>query len=134
MSKSEMFKKLLQIYPFCKKESRRLKEELDLQWYDLENVKGVDPSKQPGSSNRKFMEQVRLDRLDEIEEMVQDQELYEMIVKFVDRKLDNLEDETRNNVVDLYVKGKTYITVSAENFVSDSGLFRRIENELNKNI
>lgn len=134
MSKSEMFKKLLQIYPFCKREFRKLNEELDLKWYDLVNVKGIDPSKVPVSMNQDLAEQIRLSKLDELEDMIDDRNFYELVIKFVDKKLALLSDETRNNCIDLYVKGKTYITVSAENYISDGGLFKKIESELNKNI
>ena len=77
--KVQAFKNELRNYRYYKNEKKKIKEKINLEYYNLANVKAVNPQKQPGTTNEEYLHEKRneaYERIAELKEKEKDGILY----------------------------------------------------------
>ena len=112
---------------YYESELQRLKDKLMQIEYAEENVKGVNFSKQPGTTNPSVISQNRLSLIEEkIKAELQVNEVLCLVNRIL-RWLNAMEKEDRMIVMDVLVDRKPYAQVCEEKGISSTGtLFRMI--------
>ena len=124
----DAFKNELQNLWFYQGKVKECEAEKELLIYDMENVKGVDYTKQHGSYNQAAAEQKRLAMIEELKEIEEDLEAWKAKEKYVCKVLGRMEEEERNLVIDVVANKRTYADYCKENNISASSLLYRINN------
>ena len=125
----EAFKNELQNLNFYKKKIKECKLKRDLQIYELENVKGVDYTKQHGTYNEAAAENKRLSMIEELKEIEEDLKVWETKKKHICKVLGRMNDYERLLVVDVVANKRRYADVCEERKIKNtSSLFGMINN------
>ena len=125
------FKRELENYSYYKSNLKLTLDMIEYKEYLLSNVKGIDPSKEPGLSNITWVESDAFDKIaNDLERLNRHRELRIKQIEYIESILDRLAEETRNACIEIYVNGETYARVSNQYYLSKRGLFYRIEKEL----
>lgn len=102
-----------------KKELQELKDELELKWYRLSGVSGVDSSKISIEHPDRFrIELNKHDQREEIEKLSNKIKALEIIIKETERKLNLLSEDKKSIYIDIYIKRKSFYKVSTKNNMS----------------
>ena len=128
------FKKELENYSYYQMNLKGTLELIKYNEYLLSNVRGIDPSKEPGSSSIEWVDSDAFRRIaDELDTLYKRRDLRILQIKYIESVLEKLSEETRQACLDIYVNGETYAKISADKYLSKHALFYRIEKEL-KNV
>lgn len=131
----DAFKKELENYSYYKINLEGTNRMIEYNEYLLSNVRGIDPSKEPVGSSSIWVESEAFERIAaELDKLYNRRKLRMMQIDYIESVLDKLSEETRQACIDIYVKGQTYVQISDNIHLSKTGLFRRIQSELNKAI
>ena len=131
----DAFKRELENYSYYKINLKGTIKLIKYNEYLLSNVKGIDPSKEPGGSSSVWVESETFKRISaELDRLYKRRDLRIMQIEHIESILDKLSEETRNACIDIYVRGKTYESISQKYGYSKGGLWYRIKAELNKQL
>lgn len=131
----EAFKNELKNFKYYIAEINNLKKEIDLLEYEARNVKGIDYSKQSSHNcNEHAIAMKRLQQVEEMEELLQEKNECEMMVRRIARRLNKLNDDDRKLLIDVIANKKKYRAVCKElNLNNTSSLFNKI-NDIIQNV
>ena len=108
MNKVEAFKKLAKLYRFNVQRAREIETEIDNLYYVVSGVKGVNPNKQPGTTNGQIKEFARLKNADKVEAMENYRKWNIQTAKIIKTVVSKIEVGYKDMVVDLLVKDIGY--------------------------
>lgn len=111
-------------------ELKELDRAIDAAWYAYAGVKGVRFDKPHLHSSDAVINDIKLSIGEDLEPLLRERERIAMQLKYLYRLLDELDDDTADAVKMVCVFGNTY-EGSAEQFaLSNTGLWKRINREL----
>ena len=124
------FKNELRNYRFYKKQLIEYEDAIEYYYDRLGGVRGVDPSREPIHSppNKDYEYWLR----DKIETYAQLKARTERNVLYVDQILGRMETSLRTAIIAIYVKGNKVSKLSMDMEISESGLLKRINKEIEK--
>ena len=100
-------------YSYDKEEYKELKDKLDLKWYKLSGVSGVNPSKSPIQGfNQSFLEEMKHEEREQIEAIIKRMNLLDLNIKYVDYVLNLMSAEVKQLYIDIYINKKSYNNLS----------------------
>lgn len=115
-------------------EIKRIKEEINILEYEMENVKGLDYSKQKGNSfNEAAMQNKKLEMIEKMD--ILEKKLKREIdkVKAINEVLDCMEESEKELVYEVIAKRRKYKEVCEErNINNTSTLFSQINNIISR--
>lgn len=124
------FKNELRNYRYYVSENDRLKEMIDLAYYQLGGVRGIDPSKEPihSAPNKEFEWKLR----NRISRLEQKKAVYEGILNEIDESLNQMDEVCRRALKLIYAEGKRTDVVADIFYLSPSGLKHRMNRAILK--
>jgi hypothetical protein len=126
MQKPEVraFKNELRNYAYYCSRIASLEESIEFMYDKLGGVRGIDPSKEPlhTQPSKEFEYMVR----DKITDLEKNKALYEAKRDYIDLILRKMETSVRGAVIAVYVKQEKCIKVADQNFLSSTGLQKRM--------
>ena len=126
MQKPEVraFKNELRNYTYYCSRIASLEESIEFMYDKLGGVRGIDPSKEPlhTQPSKEFEYMVR----DKITDLEKNKALYEAKRDYIDLILGKMETSVRGAVIAVYVKQEKCIKVADQNFLSSTGLQKRM--------
>lgn len=128
----QAFKNELRNYNFYRKEKKKIKEKINLEYYNLANVKGVNPQKQPGTTNEEYLHEKRNEVYERIAELKEKEKEYSVKIKAIDMVLKKIPEKNRKIIVELFIEKKDANKICEKNFVSKSTLYYRVDVWLEK--
>lgn len=127
MKKEEGIKNLFKNYLFFISMIPYLDQKIDIQEYKLAGVSSIRFDKQHGSTNQEFINQKKLEMMDELELYTQFKLLCQTATKVLRIMFDKLTPEEKKTVSDLYIfESKKYDEASKEKEMSQSGLHKQV--------
>jgi DNA-directed RNA polymerase specialized sigma subunit len=126
------FKNEISNYQAYMRSADEIKTELDLLWYELTGVKGIQYNKQPSSYNQELSESYRLELLDRIENKEKELDFTIMAIERYESELGRLPSDIRELVEQIFINGKTFAEVGKKVGYSDNGLHYKIKKEVEK--
>ena len=108
MTKVEAFKKLIKFYSYAKDRTKELEEEINLHYYEVSGVKGVDPFANKGTTNPLIKEYARLRNADIVEAMIDRQRWYKTTTRMVEEVLSRIDRNDLELIMDVFIKGIGY--------------------------
>lgn len=122
---------------FYEKEIKRIKEKIALIEYNETNVKGINYSKQPGSTNPAEISLHRLEMIEDIAVLEEEEKAFSTLAKRIRRWLNRMEKEEKELVEAVLVERKKYVDVAKEKNISSTSLLnyyidRAIEKAIKK--
>lgn len=106
----------------------KTEDELDVLWYKLSGVKSPDPSKIPiESHNPSVTEEMRLEMLTRVDELENKRLRLENNIQHINYILSQFEDDMREPVRDIYIRGKTFYSTGIKHNINPSYLQYRID-------
>ena len=124
----EAYKNELKNIWFYQEEETRLQSLIDDILYEMENVKGVDYSKQVGSNNPSAAENKKLKLIEVYNKYLKKKKEIVDKEKSVCRVLNRMKKEERDLVIDVVTGNKKYREICEEKNISSSSLFNQINN------
>ena len=109
-----------------------IKIELELLWYELSGVKGIQYDKQPSSYNPELNESYRLELLDRIESKENELDFTYLAIERYRANLDRLPSDIRWIVEQIFIENKTFAEIGKIVGYSDRGLHYRVKKEIEK--
>lgn len=122
----DAFKNELKNLRFYEKKIREFKEKKEVLEYEMQNVKGIDYSKQSGTYNESSVNFKRLAMIDEMEWIEKQIEYWEAKVVPIRKVLNRMNKEDRKLVTDVVTRKRTYKSVCIEKKIVPSTLFNMI--------
>lgn len=123
----KLFKSELKILPVLERQYQIAVQDIAYIEYQMQGVRGLDPSKEP--SHSEFVEMKNI--LIPIKDIkVKRAEEYKARIDRCYRTLNQCDDTLRNYLIDIYVTGRPTYEVAEEHFMSESSLRRFIMSEL----
>lgn len=101
-------------------------------FYELSGVKGVRYDKIPVRSDYRLVEQRKLEILEDIAKTQKEAARLTYQLEMIEEVLQQMEEETRDAMVEIYTCGRRYVDVAQKYHVSPSGLQKRIDREISK--
>ena len=111
MKKKKKKKKLAKIYRFNIQRSKEIETEIEDLYYLVAGVKGVNPYKQPGTTNNMIKELARLKSADKVEAMENYRKWNIQTAKIIKTVINKVDPSKKDIVVDLLIKDLGYQTV-----------------------
>lgn len=112
--------------------SARLKEKLDLLFYDLTGVKGVSFDRISGTTNREQTELQRLTKIDEYNDVLKTYEVVNERIKNIQKVLNCLRIEDREMFMMKYLDNMSFYAIAKVYYISKTGLIYRMNEALRK--
>ena len=112
--------------------AEQIETDLELLWYELTGVKGIQYDKQPSSYNQSLSENYRLELLDKIEQKEKELDYTRMVIDHDLRQLNHLPSNIRELVELIFIQGKTFAEVGKMVGYSDRGLHYIVKREIEK--
>lgn len=109
-----------------------IKTELELLWYELTGVKGIQYNKQPSSYNPELNESYRLELLDRIESKEKELDFTYLAIERYRANLDRLPSDIRWIVEQIFIDNKTFAEIGKTVGYSDRGLHYKVKKEIEK--
>lgn len=122
----DAFKNELKNLRFYEKKIREFKEKKEVLEYEMQNVKGIDYSKQSGTYNESSVNFKRLAMIGEMEWIEKQIEYWEAKVVPIRKVLNRMNKEDRKLVTDVVTRKRTYKSVCIEKKIVPSTLFNMI--------
>lgn len=132
--KVQAFKNELRNYRYYKNEKKKIKEKINLEYYNLANVKAVNPQKQPGTTNEEYLHEKRNEAYERIAELKEKEKEIAIKIKAIDRVLDNIPEKNRKIITELFIEKKDANKICEKNFISKSTLYYRIDAWIERSI
>ncbi len=96
-----------------------LKDELDLKWYRLSGVSGVDSTKiSIEHPNTKQIEMNKHEQREEIEKLTKKFESLKYLIEDTESKLNMIPETERNYYYEIYVNRKSFYKIASKNLMS----------------
>lgn len=119
------------------KEIKKIKEKIAVLEYNEANVKGVNYSKQPGSTNPLEASLHRLDMIEDIAILEEEERAFGILIRRIHRWLNRMEEKEKELVEAVLVERKKYGDVCKEKNISSTSLLnyyidRAIEKAIKK--
>lgn len=135
MKKEEGIKNLYKNYLFYTEMIPYLETKIKEMEYRLTGVSAIRFDKQHGSSNRNYIEQKKLEMIDELEIYREFQEMCIRSIRVMSMMFNRLTPEERKVLSDLYIfQSKQFDEVSKEKDMSASGLHKQFSKTLGEMI
>ena len=112
--------------------SARLKEKLDLLFYDLTGVKGVSFDRISGTTNSEQTELQRLTKIDEYNDVLRTYEVVNERIKNIQKVLNCLRIEDREMFMMKYLDNMSFYAIAKVYYISKTGLIYRMNEALRK--
>lgn len=112
--------------------SARLKEKLDLLFYDLTGVKGVSFDRISGTTNSEQTELQRLTKIDEYNDVLRTYEAVNKRIKNIQKVLNCLRIEDREMFMMKYLDNMSFYAIAKVYYISKTGLIYRMNEALRK--
>lgn len=122
----DAFKNELKNLRFYRKKIKEFREKKETLEYEMQNVKGVDYSKQSGTYNQSAVEMRRLAMIGEMEWIEKQIKKWAEKEKAITEVLDQMQADDRKLVLDVVANKKRYKDVCAERGIIPSSLFNMI--------
>lgn len=132
--KVQAFKNELRNYRYYKNEKKKIKEKINLEYYNLANVKAVNPQKQPGTTNEEYLHEKRNEAYERIAELKEKEKEIAIKIKAIDRVLDKIPEKNRKIITELFIEKKDANKICEKNFISKSTLYYRIDAWIERSI
>lgn len=132
--KVQAFKNELRNYRYYKNEKKKIKEKINLEYYNLANVKAVNPQKQPGTTNEEYLHEKRNEAYERIAELKEKEKEIAIKIKAIDRVLDKIPEKNRKIITELFIEKKDANKICEKNFISKSTLYYRIDTWIERSI
>ncbi len=127
------FKNELKNYKYYQKNLEGTMKLIEYNEYLLSNVRGVDPTREPGQGVKTWVETDEFKRIaDELDRLNKRKELRIAQIKYIESVLTDLSEETRNACIDIYINKIPYQKAIHKYGYSKSGLWYRIKAELDR--
>ena len=98
---------------------QELKDKLDLKWYKLAGVSGVDPSKTfIENPNRIQIELNKHSQREEIDNLLKEIGILEYLIKMTRDVLEMMPDNIKKMFIEVYVKNRSFYKVATNNDMS----------------
>ena len=104
------------------KEIKKIKEKIAVLEYHEANVKGVNYSKQPGSTNPLEISLHRLDMIEDIAILEEEERAFGILIRRIHRWLNRMEEKEKELVEAVLVERKKYGDVCKEKNISSTSL------------
>lgn len=108
----------------------RLKERLDLMFYNLTGVKGVSLEKIRGTIDTSQVEQNKLEKIDEYEDVLMTYEYITNRIKKIQKVLNQMDVLDREMFMLKYLEGHSFDRLAKMNYMSKTGLIYHMNNVL----
>jgi DNA-directed RNA polymerase specialized sigma24 family protein len=124
------FKNELKNYRFYQERIEALNDLIDICYYNLTGVKGVQSDKIPSSTNPELAEDARYRVYDEIDRHKRNKAITQAKLDEINEILDQLEEPIKKALIAIYADGESYEKISQEMYLSKSALFEKLETKL----
>lgn len=132
--KVQAFKNELRNYRYYKNEKRKIKEKINLEYYNLANVKAVNPQKQPGTTNEEYLHEKRNEAYERIAELKEKEKEIAIKIKAIDRVLDKIPEKNRKIITELFIEKKDANKICSLYYISKSTLYYRVDVWIEKSL
>lgn len=121
------FKNELRNYNHLKKQLESIHDRLDVLWYELTGVKGVDASKERGgygTDDKKMEISGKIDRLEEEKKRI------ELEISYINNVLQLMPREVQSACILIYARGEKFSKVAMNTYRSVGSLQRLIDSNI----
>lgn len=122
------FKNMLRSMRFYEENIEALQDEIEIIQYQMNGVKGVNLEGVRGTGERTFNYAL----LEKKDYLKREKEAYEILLKKIQNVFKQLNEETKDALIDIYVENLTYDVVAEKYNYSKHGIFNKIHSELRK--
>ena len=127
------FKNELKNYKYYQTNLKGTLKLIEYNEYLLSNVRGVDPAREPVTGSKTWVETDEYKRIcDELERLNKHKQMREAQIEHIESVLAELSEQTREACIDIYVNRISYEKAIRKYGYSKSGLWYRIQAELEK--
>ena len=128
----QAFKNELRNYNYYRKEKNKIKEKINLEYYNLSNLKGVNPNKQPGTTNQEYLHERRNEVYERITELKEKEKEYAIKIKAIEKILNKIPEKNRKIITELFIEKKDANKICEKYYISKSTLYYRVDTWIGK--
>lgn len=127
---TEAFKRQIKCYRDCRDTLSKCYQKLDEVWYRFSGVSAIRYDKIPTMPSQSAIEQMKLAYSSKVETIEKEIARCKNQLDYLEYLLMQIEEDTRDAILEIYVDGHRYSDVAKKHFISKSGLQSRITNAI----